>query len=363
MTAQKRNPRKAGAGGVSKDARKEWLKIADLHFDSENPRIKHLIGGKSASQESIYEILLQGGMDARELVPSFIQNGYLPYEPFVVRPKKSGKYVVIEGNRRLAALRSMSRSDDPEEVRAFKEKALDTVPCLIFEGTPEDEIAYLGLRHLSKTKDWSSAAKAEFVERVLRSGMNIGEAARFTNTSRPSLMLLLLTRRLFERAAELGITLPDSTAEGEVLFWHLGDAIRRTNAKAYLKIVESKNPLEQPELDEGRFEKLVGWIYGNPKLRRPRIISSIRDIPDLAQCLGHPKSIDALERGLSISEALEEAQLAGATVSSYLDRAKDSVQRAMRSLSELDAEGRKAVKVSREALRKAIDVFDKAFGE
>jgi hypothetical protein len=214
---------------------------------------------------------------------------------------------------------------------------------------------------LSKTKDWSSAAKAEFVERALKSGMGVDEAARLTNTTASALRLLLLTRRLFEMASELDIPLPETTAEGEVLFWHLGDAIRRTNTKNYLQIKETDNPLEQPSLDERAFENLVSWIYGNPGRKKARLISSIRDIPDLNQCLGHPKSTEALERGLTIADALEEAQTAGATVSAHLGRAKDSVQRAMRSLSDLTPEGRRAVKESRSALDNALKIFDKAF--
>lgn len=351
----------ASSVAVLKDAKQQFIDISEMEFDAENPRIKYLLSGKSTSQDNIYTILLGPGMDARELVPSFVQNGYLPYEPMIVRPKKGGVYVVMEGNRRLAALRSMRQSENKAEAQAFAEKHLSTVPCLIFDGPPDEEIAFLGLRHLSKTKDWSSAAKAEFVERALRSGMQVEVAAKLTNTTTPALRLLLLTRRLFQKAGELDIPLPDSSAEGEVLFWHLGDAVRRTNTKTYLEIDEADNPLEQPGLNEQRFENLVTWIYGNSKQHKTRLISSIRDIPDLNQCLGHPKSIEALERGLSIPEALEEAQTAGATVSAHLDRAKDSVQRAMRSLSDLNDAGRKAVKASRDGLEKAIATFDKAF--
>jgi hypothetical protein len=341
--------------------KQELIPISRLVFDTENPRIRYLLGGSKPTQLNVEETLMGGGMDAGDLVPSFMQNGYLPYEPLIVRPARGDKHVVLEGNRRLAALRSMSRSDDPDVKKAFVEKRLDTVPCLIFEGTETDELAYLGLRHLSKTKDWSPSAKAEFVERILRYGLKLADAARLTSTTTSALRGLLLTSRLFERARRLGIELPAYSAEGDVMFWHLGDAVRRTNTKNYLKITENEDPLEQPDLDEGHFENLITWVYGNPKTKQARLVNSIRDIPDLDRCLVHPKSMSALENGQSIEEALEEAQAAGCTVISHLDRAKKSVQRATSSVSDIDKDGLKGVEEARDALAKAIETFDSAF--
>ena len=185
----------------------EPILIDDLRFDSSNPRIAE-IAGESPTQARIRDLLLGGDMQARELVPSFMENGYLPYEPLIVRPAKGGKYVILEGNRRLAALLSMRDSEDRDEKRAFTQHGLDRAPCLVFRGDESQELAYLGLRHLSKTKDWTASAKAAFVERVLRSGRTLKEAGRLTNTTPTNLRLLLLTRRLFERAGDLGLDLP-----------------------------------------------------------------------------------------------------------------------------------------------------------
>ena len=151
----------------------------------------------------------------------------------IVRPVKD-HFIVLEGNRRLAALRSMQKSQDAEEIAAFKKHKLNEVPCTVFEGGDRQLLAYLGLRHLSKTKDWSPSAKGSFVERVLKAGMDLREAGRLTNTSLHGLRQILLTRRLFESAGSLGLDLPGSGAEGETTFWHLGDAVRRTRTKEYL---------------------------------------------------------------------------------------------------------------------------------
>jgi len=278
-------------------------------------------------------------MKARELVPSFMENGFIPYEPLIVRPAGT-QFVVLEGNRRLAALLSMKDSEDPAELAAFQRHQLDRVPCLVFTGDDRQLLAYLGLRHLSKTKDWSTSAKGAFVERVLAGGHKLAEAARLTNTTTNALRLILLTRRLFERAGTLGLDVPQVGADGETFFWHLGDAVRRTRTKTYLRLEEDPDPLKQPILDETRFESVIGWLYGNSKTKRPRVIRSIRDIAILDECLGDDRSIKALENGFALEEAREELQAAGATIVGHLERAKKSVERACGGpWSELDAAG------------------------
>src|SRR6266566_2027462 len=185
---------------VELERKPQLIDIDRLEFDPRNPRTVERLG-ENASQNQIEEFLLGGEMKARDLIPSFSANGYIPYEPLIVKPRARAAFVVVEGNRRLAALRWMKNSEDTEESAAFVQHALDRIPCLIFEGDERQLLAYLGLRHLSKTKDWTTAAKGAFVERVLRASENsdpaerLREAGRLTNTSTGALRLTLLTRR------------------------------------------------------------------------------------------------------------------------------------------------------------------------
>src|SRR5258706_460112 len=119
---------------VALEGKPQSIHINKLEFDPENPRTVERLGRK-ASQGQIEEFFLGGEMKARDLVPSFITNGYIPYEPLIVKTRKpSGNFVVVEGNRRLAALRWMKNSTDAEEKSAFAEHELSLIPCLIFEG-------------------------------------------------------------------------------------------------------------------------------------------------------------------------------------------------------------------------------------
>ena len=345
------------------EGKPQLIEISALEFDPLNPRTVERLG-LDASQAQIEEFLLGGEMKARELVPSFIENGYIPYEPVIVKhDKRKGTFVVVEGNRRLAALRSMRNSKEDEDKAAFAKHGLSRVPCLMFEGDERQLLAYLGLRHLSKTKDWTTAAKGAFVERVLRASedadpaVRLREAGRLTNTSTGALRLTLLTRRLFEQATALGLSLATTGADSETTFWHLGDAVRRSNTKGYLGLQENPDPLIAPTYNEDRFEKLITWLYGNPKTKQSALIHSIRDIPDLNNCLGDRRSTKALENGASLKEALEELEAAGATVAAHLERAKKSIQRAGTGLSEVDKDGLDQINTAHKELNDALEQF------
>ena len=84
-------------------------KVSDLHFDYENPRLAEYGITKATPEEEILMILWEA-MDVRELVQSISASGFFPHEALIVA-KEDGRDVVIEGNRRLAAVKVLLRGD------------------------------------------------------------------------------------------------------------------------------------------------------------------------------------------------------------------------------------------------------------
>src|ERR1700675_2153269 len=80
------------------------VKVDTLRFDPENPRLGGAAKGKN--QDQIQKYLEGEPHYALDLVGSIVENGFLPYEPLIVR-EDDGEYFVIEGNRRLAAVLSI----------------------------------------------------------------------------------------------------------------------------------------------------------------------------------------------------------------------------------------------------------------
>jgi len=85
------------------------IKVGDLHFDHQNARLAEYGITPATSEQDILKILWEA-MDVRELVQSISASGYFPHEPLIVA-KEGGKLVVIEGNRRLAAVKVLLSHD------------------------------------------------------------------------------------------------------------------------------------------------------------------------------------------------------------------------------------------------------------
>ena len=79
------------------------MAVSDLTFDVKNPRLPEF-GLTINSSEAAVARVLWDAMDVRELVMSIAASGFFRHEPLIVA-REDGKNIVIEGNRRLAAVR------------------------------------------------------------------------------------------------------------------------------------------------------------------------------------------------------------------------------------------------------------------
>lgn len=87
--------------------------VNSVYLDTKNIRIPMT----DTAQDAILQDLFSNE-DALELVKSIVQYGMFPDE-FPILVKEKGKLIVIEGNRRLAALKAL---DNPNRVPYFKDK-------------------------------------------------------------------------------------------------------------------------------------------------------------------------------------------------------------------------------------------------
>ena len=93
----------------------EMVNVSDLTFDLENPRLVEFDLPKNASDDDVVRILWDV-MDVRELVLSIAASGFFQHEPLIVI-RDNGKNIVIEGNRRLAAVKLLLEPSLREDLR------------------------------------------------------------------------------------------------------------------------------------------------------------------------------------------------------------------------------------------------------
>lgn len=145
----------------------EWklqkVKIKDLVLDINNVRLE----AEHESQDEIINDLFLNE-DAMSILESIYQSGYFPDEPPVV-VKEKGKYVVLDGNRRIVSLKAMlSPSIAPSKYIHRIEKLMsDRQPIediSVHVATSRDEaMEYLAAKHTKTTrKAWSALRRAYF---------------------------------------------------------------------------------------------------------------------------------------------------------------------------------------------------------
>jgi hypothetical protein len=88
---------------MSEETQIVQIPVAELHFDRHNPRMAEF-GIEAATPEKEILTTLWDLMDVLELVQSITASGFFPHEALIVAEEK-GKKIVIEGNRRLAAVK------------------------------------------------------------------------------------------------------------------------------------------------------------------------------------------------------------------------------------------------------------------
>lgn len=171
------------------------VELDRLKLDPNNPRFwaenEKRYSDTRVSEKQIQERTLANirkfGVD--DLYDNILQNGFLPLDRIVVRElDDSEDFVVVEGNRRLAALRLLVEDIENESVSDdFEDDYLDAlkvtieeVEVLVYTGS-ETDIAWIlqGIRHISGIKDWDPAQRGRLVaSQVDDEGLKFREAGK-----------------------------------------------------------------------------------------------------------------------------------------------------------------------------------------
>lgn len=157
------------------------IPINKLHLCLQNPRCLFV----ETEEDALRELLLDQGEDKPtnkivSLAKSIVTKGWIPTELLVVRPSETEKdaFVVMEGNRRLTALKCLDNPgylpDSFSAVRAAFEKisspGISTVKCYVTDDQAEInrliELRHNGQNNGAGTIPWNSEQRTRFMERT-----------------------------------------------------------------------------------------------------------------------------------------------------------------------------------------------------
>ncbi len=292
---------------TSNDGPIQEVSVDQLHFDPENPRLPLKLRGEGEPQ--VFAFLLRE-CSLIELMLSIGSQGFFPGEPLLVVPRDEGGYVVVEGNRRLAALKLLVRTDLPpvfvKQVQAARDAAVYkpvSVPVLLFKR--RDEIlVYLGYRHITGVNEWGALEKARYLQQLSnRFGDNPDRfkvLAKQIGSRADYVAQTLAALELVEIANDAGFFDKNKVDPDAIPFSLLTTALSYKAIGDYVGL-DSRDFFDREKIDSTRLNQLFTWIFLEEG-GRTRLGES-RNLRALARVVSNEKALQSFIKGASLDEA------------------------------------------------------------
>jgi len=280
--------------------------VDDLNLDPLNPRLGRENTGNNVSQEKVLSMMQDWTLE--ELAVSFVENGFWPQEALIiVKEKLYGSIinVVVEGNRRLAALRLLALAVSGKAISRKWEEIIANkkIPRTLFTKVPyliassRDEVdAFLGFRHVTGIKEWRPAEKAEFIAKLIeKRKLSYDEVRKQIGSKTPTVRQHYISYRLLIQMEDReDIALEKVEKKFSVLYLSL----RTEGVQKYLQIDIQADPTKAKKpVPPSRLKALTHfaqWLFGDDKT--PPLFTDSRYVDKLGKALESEKAVEYLER-------------------------------------------------------------------
>lgn len=248
---------------------RNYINVMDLDFDPTNPRFS-----ADVANGPVDELIERFIRDERllEIVTSIADQGFFDGEPLLV-VANNDRFTVVEGNRRLAALKLLNKELKVPPGRTSIEDIIKSpkfiplkVPCLVFKDG-DKILRYLGFRHITGIKSWGSLQKARYLKKLRDSFYEAFEGRRKLVAlareigSRPDYVGQMLTAlNLYERAEGKNFYGVKGLEPSEIEFSVLSTAISYSNIASYVGL-DGRQDSAGEGLNEEHLKNLLTWMF------------------------------------------------------------------------------------------------------
>lgn len=310
------------------------MQVSELSFDTHNPRLRSE-DTLDRSQQAIFDLLWRD-FAVDEVAQSIAANGYFSYEPMLVVPEAE-LFVVVEGNRRLAAVKALlgemtlseGTIDLPELTPAARD-ALRAVPVIV---TSRDDVwQYIGFKHVNGPQAWQSASKASYIAEVHNQlGIPLDEIARRIGDRHSTVQRLYRALMVLDQAERADVFKRSDRYKEHFSFSHLYTGLDYGGIQSFLEVRptadESPDPVPTERIRE--LGELCTWLYGSRSRSRPPLVTSQNpDLRILDDVLRSENGIAALRRGLTLQVSQDISKGDTQLLREALVSAKQSLQTA-----------------------------------
>lgn len=280
----------------------KYTDIGSLWLDGQNPRLGRDAKRRGLSQDQILDRMKDWSLE--ELAVSFLETGFWPQEALVV-VLEDDKFVVVEGNRRLAALKLLKLAIEGQPQNRKWEELLrgNPIDTALFEEIPyieadhrNDVQAFLGFRHVTGIKEWHPAEKAEFIAGLIeKEKLSYDDVMRRIGSKTTTVRQNYIAYKMLLQMEDLGEV---SIEHVEDRFSVLYLSLRTDGVRTYLEVDITADPKSArkpvPKSHLNNLSNFALWLFGDEK--RPPLITDSRRVDDFGRVLMSEKAVQYLER-------------------------------------------------------------------
>jgi hypothetical protein len=350
---------------VTKEVKIVQVETATLRFDYENPRLAEYGITQATSEEEILKVLWDA-MDVRELVQSISASGFFEQEALVVA-KEDGENLVIEGNRRLAAVKVLLAGTSGVEggwaiptLTPEARTALLTLPVIF--ASREEAWRFLGFKHVNGPAKWSSYAKAAYIATVHNSfGIPLSDIANQIGDRHNTVQRLYRGLMVLEQAQRENIYSQENVFRGRLAFSHLYTGLDYEGIRDFINVApkeqETDSPVPNDKLKE--LGELLVWLYGDKSQeKKPAVQTQNPDLRRLNAVVANREAVAALRAGEDLSKAYEISRPADSVFEEALLAAKRELTTARASLSDGYDNSQELLKIAGTIANLADDLYE-----
>jgi hypothetical protein len=289
----------------------QLVDLSKLILDEHNPRLPE---SSDRTQTAMIDYISET-TSIEELMDVIAKNGYFIGEPVIVVPEKtndgskSGNYIVVEGNRRVTALKLLQNpniaTNPGSRILEIANNPDSTKPTnipVVERDSREEILPYLGFRHITGIKQWEPLAKARYMEQIFATtNPQTANQERYAQVakiigSRPThIRRNLEALEVYKIIKNNDYFEIDGLDEEKIKFAVLSTALADERIGNFVGLNEEK-------LDDSAIKDITKWLYEKDSKGKTRVGES-RNLKYLSAVLDNPKALAAFRNGAMLKIA------------------------------------------------------------
>ena len=285
-------------------------------------------------------VLGRGQEQVRDLIASIKANGWLDLDPVLVRREDPRRFLVVEGNRRVATLKHLQRryEEDAIDLGKLDGKVFSELSVVLHKDADEREhLVMMGLHHISGKQRWPAVNRALAMERLL---------PHFDNDADAVCQALGVSKREFNLSLRT-LALVDAYRESDY-----GDQFQSDQYNLFREVLKSDAMRDWLGWDhetraassQSSLERLFSWMSREAESDEAEedgpdidvrstpdpVITTGAHVRELAKVITDPKAVERLDETRSLQEATLSSDL---LVKNEIDGAFRSCDRGIQRLN------------------------------